>query len=76
MGECLVVEVVCDELDDGVLAVLGFDDRQGSVRLVANGNYSQLGSSSPWASRVRRRCTIKRWSPTRVSAIWAMLIGG
>ena len=76
MRERLVFEVADDELDDGVLTVLGLD--QGDV-LGAVGRERevlQLGSSSPWALRVRTRRTIRRWAPSVVSAICAMLVGG
>jgi len=39
-----VFEVADDELDDGVLAVLGLDELDRSVRLVAN------GSAPSWAA--------------------------
>ena len=68
----LVFEVADDQLDDGVLAVLGLDDaRCRSVRLVMNAKCRQSGNSSAWAPSRRVRRTISRRPPSVVSAICA-----
>jgi hypothetical protein len=74
--EGLVFEIADRELDDGVLAVLGLEDRERIVWLVANGSSSQDGRSSPWRSRVRTLRTTSRRRFSVVSAICAMLVGG
>jgi hypothetical protein len=74
--ECLVFEVADDQLDDGVLAVLGLDDLQrlgpvgGEREVLPAGQKFALGVECP------ARRTMRRWSPSVVSAICAMLVAG
>ena len=71
MRERLVFEIADREFDDGVLAMLGLDVQHGSVRLVANAKYCELGNRSAClpTRRVRRAISLQPWS--LVSAVCA-----
>jgi hypothetical protein len=71
----LVFEVADRELDDDVLAMLGFDDGEW-ILAVGREGVVLPGRQFALALRVRTRRTISRLSPSVVSVIWAMLVGG
>ena len=76
MRERLVLEVADHELDDGVLAVLGLDQRDRLVAVGEEREVPPVGNSSAWAPRVRTRRTISRRPSRIVSAICASPVSG
>ena len=63
MRQRLVFEVGDDLLDDGVVAVLGLDERDVLGAVGENAKCRQSGNSSAWAPSRRVRRTISRRPP-------------